>query len=55
MAGASTSETGQTAASPAGWTEEEERWKKVPASLHMQSPTEQATDLEKSGVEYRDS
>lgn len=55
MAGASASETGQTAASPTGWTEEEERWKKVPTSLHMQSPTEHATNLEKRGVEYNDS
>ena len=29
MAGASTGEAGQTAASPAGWTEKEERRKKV--------------------------
>lgn len=41
MAGASTCETGQTAASPTGRTEEEERWKKVTASRHTQAYSEQ--------------
>ncbi len=55
MAGASTSEAGQTAASPSGWTEEEKRRTKVQnqsAALHIQNPAEQATDLEKSEVQY---
>lgn len=54
MAGASTSEAGQTAASPAGWTEEEERRKEVQnrTTLHMKTPAEQATYLEKRGVQY---
>lgn len=41
MAGASTCETGQTAASPTGRTEEEERGKKVTASRHTQSRSKQ--------------
>ncbi len=54
MAGASASEAGQTAASPAGRTEEEERRKEVQnrTTLHMKTPAEQATDLEKCGVQY---
>lgn len=58
MAGASPSEAGQASASPAGWTEEEERRKEVQnlsAALHMQSPAQQATDLVKSEEQYGDS